>query len=143
MAARIDAPGDDRADLPLRISQHARGEAGPTALMSAARDAVLLVPVLGANALLTGSQGGLTWVYGFTSEIALAEFAAQRETADQEWHYITTRGARVLDEFLPALSQPCGLAVDVAGPRPMTFPPVRGVVADGIALDRDTDDTGG
>lgn len=137
MAARTDAAEDHRgeAGLPLQISRYFQGSGDPSALMTAVRAAVLLVPVHGTNALLTGLRGGLCWVYGFTSEAELAEFAVQRETGDQEWHYVTALGSRVLDEFLPALTAPCGLAVDVAGTRAMTFPPVRGVVADGIALD--------
>lgn len=105
------------------------------ALMAAFRQALLLVPLVKGNTLLVADHGGLRWLYAFTSGPELARYAAALGATGEECHYITVRGARVLEEFLPALPQPCGVVLDVAGQRPMTFPPMRGVVPDSIALD--------
>lgn len=39
--------------------------------------------------------------------------------------------------MIPALDFPCGVALDAAGPDGIVFPPVRGLVPDGAALDGD------
>lgn len=47
-------------------------------------------------------------------------------------------GARLLDAAVPAVGVPCGVALDCAdGDEGMVFPPVRGVVPDGVAVDVD------
>jgi len=104
------------------------------ALLAAFREALLLVPLGDETTVLTADYGGLHWLYAFTSGTELARYAAVRGEANREWHYLTVRGRRVLKDFLPGLPQPCGVVLDVAGERPMMFPPVRGVVPDTIAL---------
>jgi hypothetical protein len=45
-------------------------------------------------------------------------------------------GARLLDVVVPASEEPTGVAVDVADEDgSMMFPPVRGIVPDGAAVD--------
>lgn len=45
---------------------------------------------------------------------------------------------RLLDAAVPAVGVPCGVALDCAdGQDGMLFPPVRGVVPDGVAVDVD------
>nr|MDT0527358.1 AMP-binding protein [Streptomyces sp. DSM 41633] len=48
----------------------------------------------------------------------------------------TFRGARLLDEVIPAMGVPAGVAVNVADPDgSMLFPPVVGIVPDAVAVD--------
>lgn len=107
-------------------------------LMAAFRDAILLVPLGPRTTVLTSNSGGLRWILAFTSEDELARYSLARNEAEQERRYITVRGDRILDEFLAAVGPPCGVAIDIAGDRPMMLPPVRGIVADAIAVDGDS-----
>lgn len=93
-------------------------------LVAAFRDAIVVVPTDGDDALLTMDERGIRWVAAFTDTAALARFAAARGDADRAWPYLTTRGARLLDTLLPAVDGPACVAVDVGGPRPVFLPPV-------------------
>jgi hypothetical protein len=126
----VEASGE----LAEQVANFYAGAPGGPALVAAFREALLFVPLGDGTALLTADGGGLRWLYAFTSSTELARYAAAREEADREWHYVTVRGARMLEQFLPGLPQPCGVVLDVAGERPMTFPPVRGVVPHAIAV---------
>lgn len=99
------------------------------------RSRVLLVPLDERGGLWTGRFGGLDWIYAFTGEEQLARFAQARGEQEREWPYRRVVGARLLDEVVPAVDFPCGVAWDVAGPDGMVFPPLRGFVPDGAALD--------
>jgi hypothetical protein len=125
-------------ELAEQVANFYAGALGGPTLVAAFREALLFVPLGDGTTLLTADDGALRWLYAFTSSAELARYAAARGEADREWRYITVRGARVLEEFLPGLPQPCGVALDVAGARPMTFPPVRGVVPNAIASDATT-----
>lgn len=114
------------------------GQGDPGRLMAGFRDTILLVPLGPRTTVLTSNSGGLRWILAFTSQSELARYSVARDEADQERRYITARGDRILDEFLPAVDPPCGVAIDIAGDRPMMLPPVRGIVADAIAVDRDS-----
>lgn len=51
------------------------------------------------------------------------------------------QGARLLDEVIPAMGAPAGVAVNVADPDgSMLFPPVVGIVPDAVAVDADVPD---
>ncbi|NEE61835.1 hypothetical protein G3M55_97210, partial [Streptomyces sp. SID8455] len=87
---------------------------------------------------------GIRWVCGFTDEAALARFAAERAVvegtgaASRSWEYAVFRGARLLDEVIPAMRVPAGVAVNAADPDgSMLFPPVVGIVPDAVAVDAD------
>ncbi|MFI1284624.1 hypothetical protein ACH4U5_28420 [Streptomyces sp. NPDC020858] len=71
----------------------------------------------------------------FSDEEALGRFAEARGEGDREWTYRRVVGARLLDEVVPAVGFPCGVAWNAAGPDGMTFPPLRGIVPDAAALD--------
>jgi hypothetical protein len=76
------------------------------------------------------------WICAFTDEVALARFALHHGRGDQPWEYAALLGARIMDEFVPSLDEPAGLAVDVASEeRSMFFPPVTGIVPDRAAVD--------
>lgn len=83
----------------------------------------------------TAELGGLDWICVFSGEDALARFATARGETSQEWTYRYVAGARLLDGVVPALDFPCGVALNLAGPDGVVFPPVRGIVADAVALD--------
>ncbi|MCJ0874594.1 hypothetical protein [Streptomyces sp. AP-93] len=99
------------------------------------RGRVVLVPLDEAGGLWTAQLGGLDWIHAFCDEEALARFAEARGEAEREWAYRRGVGARLLDEVVPALDFPCGVALNAAGPDGAVFPPVRGIVPDAVALD--------
>lgn len=99
------------------------------------RESVVLVPFDERGSLWTADFGGVRWICAFTDETALARFArAQNDTA-REWSYRTLRGARLLDELVPMLSGPAGVALDAGSDDGMVLPPVAGIVPDAVAVD--------
>ncbi|MCX5378239.1 SseB family protein [Streptomyces sp. NBC_00091] len=99
------------------------------------RGRVVLVPLDARGGLWTAELGGLDWICAFSGEETLARFAEARGEARQEWVFRRVVGARLLDEVIPELDFPCGVALDVAGPDGVVFPPLRGIVPDAVALD--------
>ncbi|MEU3407438.1 SseB family protein [Streptomyces sp. NPDC006670] len=99
------------------------------------RRGVVLVPLDERGGLWTVGLGGLDWICAFSGEETLARFAEARGEAAQEWVFRRVIGARLLDEVVPALGFPCGVALDAAGPGGAVFPPLRGIVPDAAALD--------
>ncbi|MFJ9322173.1 hypothetical protein [Streptomyces globisporus] len=135
----------DGAALADRIAERRAGVGDPGALVGELRRALVLVPY-DRGGLWTAEFGGIRWVCGFTDEAALARFAEERavieraEAASRSWEYATFRGARLLDEVIPAMGAPAGVAVNVADPDgSMLFPPVVGIVPDAVAVDADVD----
>lgn len=117
-----------------------RGGSGHSGrLLGEFRRAVVLVPLSdGAEGgLMTGWQGGVRWIYAFTDEAALARFAVMRgAAAHEEQEFLAILGARLLDEVVPSVDGPTGVAVDVADEdASMLFPPVVGIVPDAVAVD--------
>ncbi|QMV12406.1 SseB family protein [Streptomyces lincolnensis] len=103
------------------------------------RRSVLLVPTAGGG-LWSARSGGVRWICGFTDETALARFALHHAPGDRPMDYAALLGARIVDEVVPSLDEPAGLAVDIATEDgSMFFPPVVGVVPDGSAVDADAD----
>ncbi|MEV4191211.1 hypothetical protein [Streptomyces toxytricini] len=99
------------------------------------RDGIVLVPSDEQGGPWTAQLHGLDWICAFSDEEALYRFAVAREEVGREWPYRRISGARLLDEVLPALDFPCGVALNAAGPDGAVFPPVRGIVPDAAALD--------
>jgi hypothetical protein len=102
------------------------------AMLGEFRRSLLLVPVRDGG-VLTGDQGGLRWIYAFTGTDTLTAFAHGRGEAG-EWEYQRIYGARLLDETLPEIGVPCGVAVDVGSEGAFLLPPVQGIVPDAAAL---------
>ncbi|WP_405191786.1 hypothetical protein OG473_18920 [Streptomyces anulatus] len=135
--------GDESA-LVDRIAERRAGFGDPESLVGELRRALVLVPY-DRGGLWTAEFGGVRWVCGFTDEAALARFAEERAVvegtagaASRGWEYATFRGARLLDEVIPAMGVPAGVAVNVADPDgSMLFPPVVGIVPDAVAVDAD------
>ncbi|MFB7936117.1 SseB family protein [Streptomyces sp. NPDC056049] len=107
------------------------------------RRTVLLVPSAGAG-LWSARSGGVRWICAFTDETALARFAVHHGPGDRPMDYVALLGARIVDEIVPALDEPAGIAVDIADTDgAMFFPPVNGIVPPGAAVDAGlTDPTG-
>ncbi|MFF2193188.1 SseB family protein [Streptomyces sp. NPDC058157] len=103
--------------------------------LAAFRRRVVLVPLDARGGLWTVGFGGLDWICAFSEEGTLARFAEARGEAAREWVFRRVIGARLLDEVVPALGFPCGVALDAAGPGGAVFPPLRGIVPDAAALD--------
>ncbi|MEV7685011.1 hypothetical protein ACFW1F_33975 [Streptomyces bungoensis] len=124
-----------RTVLAERIAERRRGGDDPRALVGEMRRSVLLVPVAGGG-LWSVRAGGVRWVCGFTDETALARFALHHAPGDRPLDYAALLGARIVDEIVPALGEPAGLAVDIATEDgAMFFPPVAGIVPDAVAVD--------
>ncbi|MFJ3600460.1 MULTISPECIES: hypothetical protein [unclassified Streptomyces] len=134
----------DGAALADRIAERRAGFGDPESLVGELRRALVLVP-FDRGGLWTAEFGGIRWVCGFTDEAALARFAEERAVvegvsgaASRSWEYAAFRGARLLDEVIPAMGVPAGVAVNVADPdASMLFPPVVGIVPDAVAVDAD------
>ncbi|MER5716802.1 hypothetical protein [Streptomyces sp. NPDC002132] len=91
--------------------------------------------------LLTADLNGVRFILAFSDGPALARYAQARGEYHREWVYQTVLGARLLDVAVPAAGVPCGVALDCAdGPDGVVFPPVRGVVPDEVAVDREEGD---
>jgi hypothetical protein len=88
-------------------------------LVSALRDSIVLVPTTGPAGVLSITAHGVTWIPAFTSEAELARFAVARDAGGVAWSYLSVHGWRLLAVLGPDM----GLAVDLAGARPMFFPP--------------------
>lgn len=127
--------------LSERIAEQRVGGGDPRAMLGELRRALVLVPVDGGG-LWAAELGGVRWVCGFTDEAALARFAQARGAlhdpgaGGRVWEFAELRGARLLDEVIPAMGVPAGLAVNIADPDgSMFFPPVTGIVPDAVAVD--------
>ena len=119
----------DLTDLIERVRAGAgRGEG--EAMVEAFRTTVVLVPLEPDGLLTAADVGGIRWVFAFTSPAELAAWTLARGgDGDAEQPYLTTLGRRLLTVA------PVGVALDVAGDRPMLLPPMRGIVPDELALD--------
>ncbi|MGK5632066.1 hypothetical protein [Streptomyces sp. URMC 123] len=116
------------------------GNGVPAAMVGEFRRTPLLLPIADGGAM-SGSLGGVRWLYAFTGEEPLARFLLARGTeTDRPWEYRVVLGARLLDQVIPELEGPVGVAVDVADEDgSMLFPPVRGIVPDAVAVDAGVD----
>ncbi|MET7684038.1 hypothetical protein [Streptomyces sp. NPDC005423] len=121
--------------LAERIAERRQGGHDPRALVGEMRRSLLLVPVADGG-LWSVRSGGVRWICGFTDEVALARFALHRGLGERQWEYAALLGARIVDEIVPTLGEPAGLAVDIATEYgAMFFPPVAGIVPDAVAVD--------
>ncbi|WP_405725196.1 SseB family protein [Streptomyces sp. NBC_01537] len=108
-------------------------------LLGEFRRTAVLVPLDAGGGMWSAELGGIRWIYAFSDEAELARFAAARgarsESADPGWEFISVLGARLLDVVIPQVGVPTGVALDVAGERPVMLPPVAGIVPDAVAVD--------
>jgi len=104
-------------------------------LLALFRSTAVLVPLDPYGSLWTAEQNGVRWICAFSDEAALARFAYAQQDAARAWDYRTVLGSRLLDQMVPMLPGPAGVALDAGSPDGMLFPPVRGIVPDAVAVD--------
>ncbi|WP_432084939.1 SseB family protein [Streptomyces sp. bgisy095] len=104
-------------------------------LLGEFRRTAVLVPFDDQASLWTADFNGVRWICAFSDEEALARFAVARGEAGREWTYRTVLGARLLDVMVPMLPGPGGVALDAGSADGTLFPPVAGIVPDGVAVD--------
>ncbi|MET7735785.1 hypothetical protein ABZT02_31135 [Streptomyces sp. NPDC005402] len=138
------------AELRAQMGAFLRGAGDPPALVEAAQDAELLLPLLGEGAVWSGELDGIRWLFAFTSAHEMHVFLQQKWQAAKPGElpaelaryarYVRVNGGELLHELLPALvgrdRVPMGVVVDVSSELRAFLPPVSGIVPDGIALDR-------
>ncbi|MET7734294.1 SseB family protein [Streptomyces sp. NPDC005402] len=110
----------------------ASGQGDLRALVGEFRRGEVLVPVVDGS-LLSAESGGIRWLFAFTDEEALRRFAEARGEPVPE--RIPVYGARLLDQVVPAVGGPVGIAVDAGSPTGFVLPPVAGIVPDAVAVD--------
>ncbi|MFI5717952.1 hypothetical protein [Nocardia sp. NPDC051750] len=105
------------------IRSYYAGFGQPTALVSALREAALLVPVTEDDRLFLVRSGGLGWLCAFTDVEEYARYMLARETmtagrvvADKQYRYHTFWGSRLL-EYTEQQEEPTGIAVSRGSPR--------------------------
>lgn len=96
------------------------------------RRSEVLVPLVDGS-LLSAESGGIRWLFAFTDAPALERFAETRREAVPDW--VPVFGARLLDQVIPRVDGPMGIAVDAGSPTGFVLPPVEGIVPDTTAVD--------
>ncbi|MEV6949368.1 SseB family protein [Streptomyces sp. NPDC051172] len=118
--------------LRLRLAELATAGRGDLrALVGEFRRSEVVVPVVD-DAVLSVEAGGVRWLFAFTDEAALERFAAVRGEAVSE--RVAVFGARLLDQVVPEVGGPVGVAVDAGSAAGLVLPPVSGIVPDGVAV---------
>ncbi|MFJ3814683.1 SseB family protein [Streptomyces sp. NPDC090056] len=126
--------------VPTASEQVGPGDAITTArrdfarLLGEFRRTAVLVPFDDRESLWTADFNGVRWICAFSDEEALARFAVARGEAGREWTYRTILGARLLDVMVPMLPGPGGVALDAGSADGVLFPPVAGIVPDGVVV---------
>ncbi|GAB2819572.1 SseB family protein [Lentzea nigeriaca] len=116
---------------------HARryreGGGNPEAFLKAFRQSTVYLQRIDPLSLPVIKIEGLNWLAAFSSlELLKQHLEARRESIDVS--YLAVTGERLLDHYLPALPRPTGVVFDNGAEHMMTLPPVRGVVADELAV---------
>ncbi|MEV7467010.1 hypothetical protein AB0O20_10960 [Streptomyces kronopolitis] len=140
----------ESAELRAQMDAFVRGEGDPQALVEAAQEAELLLPLLGEGAVWSGEIEDIRWLFAFTSTREMHAFLQQKWEAARPGElpaelarharYLCVSGEELLHELLPALvgrdRVPMGVVVDVTSELRAFLPPVSGIVPDEIALDK-------
>ncbi|MEV7736768.1 SseB family protein [Streptomyces sp. NPDC088921] len=108
------------------------GQGNLRAVVGEFRRSEVLVPVVDGS-LLSAEAGGIRWLFAFTDLAALERFAEARGEPVPE--RIPVHGARLLDQVIPKVDGPAGIAVDAGSPTGLVLPPVAGIVPDAVAVD--------
>src|SRR5690349_11126851 len=118
--------------------EHARryrnGEGEPEAFLEAFRASTVYLQRIDPLSLPVITIDGLSWLAAFSSlELLRHHLEARGESAGAG--YLAVTGERLLDHYLRALPRPTGVVFDNGAGHMMTLPPVRGIVADDVAVD--------
>jgi hypothetical protein len=114
------------------VSAEALQQGNLRAVVGEFRRSEVLVPVVDGS-LLSAELGGVRWLFAFTDDAALERFAEARGEPVPE--RIPVHGARLLDQVIPRVDGPAGIAVDAGSPTGLVLPPVAGIVPDAVAVD--------
>ncbi|WP_328977962.1 SseB family protein [Streptomyces canus] len=114
------------------VSAEALRQGNLRAVVGEFRRSKVLVPVVDGS-LVSAESGGIRWLFAFTDEAALERFAEARGEPVPE--RIPVYGARLLDQVIPRVDGPAGIAVDAGSPKGLVLPPVTGIVPDAVAVD--------
>ncbi|RMI32649.1 SseB family protein [Nocardia stercoris] len=113
----------DSGPLRSEIAAFYSGFGQADVLRAAVRDSLLIVPITSDDRVWTSTVRGVRWMTAFTT---LAEYAAFENArgvdADAVYRHHTVRG-RWLVDYAEQRPDPTGVLVDIAGARPMAFPP--------------------
>src|SRR5690606_8359219 len=124
-----------RTALAERIAEQRAGLGDPRALVGEMRRSWRVV-VWWEGGLWSAHAGGVRWVCLCADEADQARFAEQRGITERALDYAALLGAQIVDEIVPGLGEPAGLAVDIpTEDGSMFFPPVTGIVPDEDAVD--------
>jgi hypothetical protein len=116
-----------------RLAELAASEEGDLReIVGEFRRSEVLMPVVDGS-LLSVEAGGIRWLFAFTGEEPLRRFAEARGEAVPE--RILVYGARLLDQVVPRVDGPTGIAVDAGSPAGFLLPPVAGIVPVAVAVD--------
>jgi hypothetical protein len=113
------------------VSAEALQQGNLRAVVGEFRRSEVLVPVVDGS-LLSAELGGVRWLFAFTDDAALERFAEARGEPVPE--RIPVHGARLLDQVIPRVDGPAGIAVDAGSPTGLVLPPVAGIVPDAVAV---------
>ena len=124
------------SDLTDLIERVRAGGGDGEAMVEAFRTTVVLAPLGPGGRLTAADAGGIRWVFAFTSPDELAAWTLARGgDGEAAQDYVTILGRRLLTVAPAGADRPVGVALDVAGERPMLLPPMRGIVPDELALE--------
>ncbi len=136
VARRGEAGGSARPpgrSLVLEVEAFHRRQGFFADVLAAFRETVVLAPVR-EERLVAAERDGVRWLLAFSDETALAAYLTERQERAEPVPYLRVTGARLLDAAVPRAGGPAGVALDIAGDRPVLFPPVRGIVPDDAAV---------
>lgn len=136
-AVPLPPVGSARSPLAREVEAFHRQDGSFARVLSVFRETELVVPVRDGR-LLTAESGGVRWSLAFSTEAGLEAYRTAHDEADGDplpWVRVT--GAWLLDVAVPQTDGPAGVVLDVAGDRPVLFPPVRGVVPDDAVVGKE------
>ncbi|MFD5828992.1 hypothetical protein [Lentzea sp. NPDC060358] len=123
----------DENEAVVHARRYRGGEGDPEAFVRAFRASTVYLRREDPLSLPVITFGGLDWLAVFSGPDLLREHVAQR--GEPAADYLAVTGERLLDHYLPALPGRTGVVFDTGTEHMMTLPPVRGVVADALAVD--------
>ncbi len=110
------------------------GGGSPEAFVKAFRESTVYLQRIDPLSLPVVTIEGLSWLAAFSSpELLRRHLAARGESTEAA--YLAVSGQRLLDHYLRALPRPTGVVFDSGSEHMMSLPPVRGIVADDLAVD--------
>lgn len=101
------------------------GAGDPRTLLEAFRATTVYLERMDPLTIPLTMLDGLNWIKAFTSPDYLPEGT----------DYLAVTGERLLDTYLPALPRNTGVVLDAGTDTMLTLPPVKGIVAEELAVD--------